>query len=298
MNKYNNNMNNNFSRSSAGDSAMRFNKRPRYGTNNSNNNLGGGGSNNSRFKHHNSPGYQYSPNRNNPTAGDCQQLQQQQQQYDKGPRQFYGISPKRPNHNNHNNMSTQQLQNKQSPQYLRKSMISSGASTSSSLASSTTFGVPPPTTLEPKQPHMLPAPVPAPNSQRPPPPLVPGMMDSSNYYSFGYNNFYGNNFKPDLMAPSTSSAPQFGGSKAMSPYMWQTIKSTPPPPTLPQPPQQLPPPPPLPPQQPPEPPMPPPPMSNLNASLAGTSSTSAMSMSAKAEDIKGNEEDKGKYFKY
>ncbi|KAM7341946.1 RNA binding domain-containing protein painting of fourth [Cochliomyia hominivorax] len=267
MNKYKNN----FSRSSGGDSPMRFNKRPRYSANNLNNTTSFGGSisgssNNLRPKHQNISSYQqYTQNRNSPNNA----VETVQHQYENSSRNFYGISPNRTNHNHHI------AQNKQASPYLRKSMtssLSSGLSPSPSAASSSSATAflsatqnvlnLPPTQAESAitihqtlaQNHH--------NQQS------SSVMDNSNYHNFSYNSFYVNNYTPDLMSSVSSSSFGVIGGDGMSSYMWQTIKTTPPP-KLSQPPpptskpqqRSLPPPPPLPPlppQQPPPPQVPPP----------------------------------------
>ncbi|KAI8128724.1 Protein painting of fourth [Lucilia cuprina] len=202
MNKYNNN--GNFSRAPVGDSSMRFNKRPRYGVNNS------GAKSSPRFKHQNQTGYQYSPNRNVTTDSfQCNP-------YDKGPRNFYGISPKRPNYNPQKN-------NQSSSPYLHKpnaSAISSPSSSSFSLNTQNVLNLPP--TQPPPMPSTS---VAAQNSQQQQ--LTPNMMDNSNLYGFGYNSYYPTSYNNDRVPTDTAST--YGGTDAITPFMWQTITSTPPP---------------------------------------------------------------------
>ncbi|XP_065370234.1 uncharacterized protein Pof [Calliphora vicina] len=201
MNKYNNN--NNFSRT--GDTSKRFNKRPRYGTNNSG----------PKYKHQNSSGYQYSHNRNN-IAADSYPYNQ----YDNNPRNNFGISPKRPNHNHRQN-------NKQSPPYLHKPAVSACLSPSSSSFSAATQNL---LNLPPTQTKLTPELASAAIAQKIkqlPQQCTPATSDNSNCYGFGYNSFYPNRYNADLIA--TASNQTFGSSDGMSSYMWETIKSTPPP---------------------------------------------------------------------
>ncbi|XP_037816300.1 ras guanine nucleotide exchange factor P [Lucilia sericata] len=203
MNKYNNN--GNFSRAPVGDSPMRFNKRPRYGVNNS------GAKISPRYKHQNQTGYKYSPNRNVTTDS------YQCSSYDKGPRNFYGISPKRPNYN-------QQKNSQPSSSYLHKtnaSAISSPSSSSFSVNKQNVLNLPPT-----QPPPMASTSLAAQNSQQQQQ-HNPTMVDNSNLYGFGYNSYYPTSYNNDI-AP-TDSASTYGVTDAITPFMWQTITSTPPP---------------------------------------------------------------------
>ena len=296
MKKYNNNMFAN-ANSSMGDTTMRFNKRQRFGDG-PNNNSGA-----MRYSHQNQTSYQqYTQNRNNVT----EIYQSSPKQFESSSRHFYGQSV--PNRPSVPPTHSHAMQNKAlpPPTYAHKSgSVASSSPTSSVFSQTTPNALKPPPKIQnstvktssssitknnhPQQMQL---------QQQPSQHVAQNILDNSNYYGYGYNSFY-SPYTTERMASASVST--FGMPDAMSSYMWQTIKSTPPP-QLPSQQMQLPlPPPPLPQEQPPglpplpgaeKPPalQPPPPLPTLPGNISPTPTDIVQNIS--------NNQNKGNNFLY